>query len=66
MNKELSLALNVLKPDINSFEKHMKPDINTINENSVDPDQKPADQDSHGFLQITQNEIQNCIHFLYT
>ena len=38
MHKQLSLALTVLKPNINFFENSMKPDINSI-ENSVDPDQ---------------------------
>ena len=38
MHKELSLALTVLKPNINSFVNSMKPDIYCI-ENRVDPDQ---------------------------
>ena len=37
MHKQLSLALTVLKPNVNFFENSM-PDINSI-ENSVDPDQ---------------------------
>ena len=38
MHKHLSLALTVLKPNVNFFVNNIKPDINSI-KNSVDPDQ---------------------------
>ena len=37
MHKQLSVALTVLKQNINFFKSSMKPDINSI-ENSLDPE----------------------------
>ena len=43
MHQELSLALTLLIPYINSFINSMKPDLNSI-EKSVDPDQLASEE----------------------
>ena len=60
MHKQLSLDLTVLIPNVNFFENNLKPDINSI-ENSVDSDQKSANQDPHCFPNNMQVEMINPI-----
>ena len=43
MHKQQSLTLTVLIPNVNCFEKSMKPDVNSI-ENRVDPDQLASEK----------------------